>query len=136
MEEHITRRAEALKIAKSIIMKSDNPPEELVRKILIHQELLSNRDIILNDDFYSILTSKANVRPEMVGLARKKEQVECVRVEKKMICPISQKEVTEAYVGECGHVLEEKEAIKYIRNNSRAICPQIGCNKRLVRKKR
>lgn len=136
MEEHILRREEVLRKAKSIIMETDDPSEELLRKILIHQELLSNRNIILNDDFYSILNSKINIHPEMIELTNKKEQVECVRMERKLICPISQKEVVDAYIGDCGHVLEKKEAMKYIRNNSRAICPQIGCNKILVKKRR
>ncbi|CAD27101.2 hypothetical protein [Encephalitozoon cuniculi GB-M1] len=136
MDEYIARRAEALKAAKNIVMKSPDPEEGLVRKILIHQELLSNRDIALNKDFYSILNSKVSAKPEMVDLINKKEQVECVRVEKRLICPISQKEVVDPYVGECGHVLEKKEAMKYIRNSTRPVCPQIGCNKRLTKKRR
>ncbi|AFM99032.1 DNA repair protein Mms21 [Encephalitozoon hellem ATCC 50504] len=136
MEEHIARREEALRKAKAIIAKSDDVSEELLRKILIHQELLSNKDIILNDDFYSILNSRISVHPEMVELISRKERVECVRMERKLICPISQKEVVDPYIGECGHALEKKEAMKYIRSNPRAVCPQIGCNKILVKKKR
>lgn len=135
MEEHISRRAEILRMAKGILLKSPDPDEELVREILVHEELLLNRDIILNKDFHSILRSRANAKPEMVELMNRKEQVECVEADRKQICPISQKEVVIPYVGECGHVLEKKEAIRYLRNNGRQTCPYVGCNKRLVRKR-
>lgn len=134
MDEHLSRKAEALDALKAILLRSSDPSEDLLEKVLIHQELIQNRDAVLGEDFYSILQSKARQMPEMVEIARRREQIECVQISKNTVCPISQKEVVVPYVGHCGHVLERKEAVRYLKNNPRAVCPHVGCNKEFVKK--
>lgn len=134
MEEHLNKRMRLLDSLKNILLKSHNPNETLIEKILIHRELLSNKEVILSKDFYSSLENKARAMPEMVSLLQKKEQIECVQINKKIFCPITQKEVVVPYVGQCGHTLEKKEAIKYLRNNPRGVCLHVGCNREFVRR--
>lgn len=129
MDSHLERRAKVLDSVKDVLLRSLDVDESLVEKVLIHRELLSNRDIILNKDFYSVLRDKVRSMGEMVEICRRKEQVECVQISKRLVCPISQKEVVDPYVGSCGHVVERREAVRYLRNDPRAICPHVGCNK-------
>lgn len=136
MESHISRRARILEVAKEVIIRSPHQDEDLLEKILIHIELLSSKDVVLNKDFYSILQARVRSMPEMVDAVQRREQIECVQINKKTVCPISQKEIVAPYVGKCGHVLETKEALRYLRNNPRAKCPHVGCNREFVRNKR
>jgi SUMO ligase MMS21 Smc5/6 complex component len=100
----------------SMAFKSQEKDYDLFEMAAIHRELLLDPDVV-----------------EMRSI---KDHIECVKVEKKLICPIGQKEIVDAYFGDCGHAIEKKEALKYLKGNSKFVCPHAGCNKRFMSSKR
>ncbi|KAH9412012.1 hypothetical protein HK407_02g04600 [Ordospora pajunii] len=136
MDEYIEKRRELISEVCSMAFKSQEKDYDLFEMAAIHRELLLDPDVVAAKDFRCELEKRACSRPDVVEMRSIKDHIECVKVEKKLICPIGQKEIVDAYFGDCGHAIEKKEALKYLKGNSKFVCPHAGCNKRFMSSKR
>ncbi|KAM0671384.1 DNA repair protein Mms21 [Ordospora colligata] len=136
MDEYIEKRRDLINEVCSIVIRSKEKDHELFEIAAIHRELLLNPEVALTKDLRCELEKRACLRLDFAEMKSIKGQIECVKVEKKLVCPIGQKEIVVPYYGDCGHAMEKKEALKYLKGNSKFVCPHAGCNKIFTKNKR
>jgi hypothetical protein len=128
MDEALKERAKILDAIIPDLFKSEMiPSESLIKKICIHKHLATNFSKI-----NAIKTIKVDSAVEKIMETYNKNLEVINKEEIKSTCPLTSGNITDPWIGQCGHCFEKSAVISYLKQSK--YCPVLGCNKVLVKK--
>ena len=127
LEDVLAKRGRTLEeVLPSLFVAGVDAPEDLLRKILVHQALARTPEAIKKPKGI-----KVNTREVM---NRYGGGVEVIREEEsRKRCPLSQAAIADEWVGMCGHSYERSFVVEYLKRRG-AKCTVFGCNATLSEK--
>ncbi|KAF7682782.1 hypothetical protein TCON_2003 [Astathelohania contejeani] len=136
MEETIAERKKLLSKAAEFILKSNHRVIDLTKEIYIHEYFLENYRMYANRDWHDEVSAKVVNSRKYKNFIDSLEKIEVNEVKHVDVDPITKKEIVNVFEAECGHVMERDSAALLLKNGKgNAICPAMGCNKRLREKR-
>eukprot|EP00866_Antonospora_locustae_P001711 jgi/Antlo1/1711/1569 len=129
--DYVKERLRILDDAYAVFMRFPRHSLDGMKEVVIQKHILKNPTFLGKTNFYEIAAknvANSDAFREITALANRIEK-KSVNLSKRIICPITKKEIVEFFYGDCGHPMERVAAELLCKSNPRPKCPHVGCNK-------